>query len=85
MQNFILGWVYFMNILHQTNNYACTYHFVQKCPFLAQNHQYKKGHIRKQLGPIFSDPACFFHAETTEQVDETFFPRWNSNSQGRGC
>jgi hypothetical protein len=76
MQN-VIFWVggFYKYILHQTNNYARTFHFVQKCPFLflARNHQYKKGHVRKKLGPIFSDSACFCHIETTEQVDETFF------------
>jgi hypothetical protein len=38
----ILKWVYFMTILHQTNDYACTIHLVEKCLFLAQNHLYRK-------------------------------------------
>jgi hypothetical protein len=42
----------------------------------------EKSHIRKTLGRIFSDSACFSHAKTTEQVDDTFFFSWNSNSQG---
>jgi hypothetical protein len=42
MHNLILRCVYVTNILHYTNDYACTFNLVQKCLFLARNHLFKK-------------------------------------------
>jgi hypothetical protein len=42
LQNLILRCVYLINILHQTNDYACTFYLVKKCLFLARNHLFKK-------------------------------------------
>jgi hypothetical protein len=65
MQNLILSWVYVMNILHQTDDYACKFHFVQKRLFLTQNHQYKKGQIQKKFRPRFLEPSYFSDSKTS--------------------
>jgi hypothetical protein len=71
-----------VNILQQTNDYTLTFYFVQKCLFLAQNHQYKKGHHQNRLGPIFLDSVFLSYAKSTEQDDKTFFFSSAFNSQG---
>jgi hypothetical protein len=73
LQNLILRWVYSIQNLHQTNNYARAFHFVQNACFWHKNINIKKGHARKRLGTIYSDSACFSHAKTTLQVDNSGF------------